>query len=441
MTQKRNICEVVANGLCVGCGTCVAICPHNAVTISETHSGLLVAAVDAEKCNLCGVCMKVCPGWHLEAGLLEKDIDPFKGRVVAAYCAQATKKDLLSGAQSGGVVTALLCHLIDSGQIDKAAVTQMPDDGSLRPQTVVTSDPNEIWKAHGSKYCPVAVNASLTSQAKAERLAVVGLGCHVHGLRNIQAQHFKNCPNILLTIGLICEHTLLYGAIDYLIDKANVSRKDVAYFRFKSKRYGGWPGDVYIRTHNKTEYRVSQNYRVLSKVAFTPARCRLCFDKLNVLSDLSCGDAWGVQEDKEGVSIILVRTQRGLYTVMSAEKAGLIRLDAIEPNSVFKGQAIEQRRRDWTAYTAAEKKARYPVPDFSIDTRWQPGISDLSLRPYRRQLKWARYLSCLDSPEQCLGAAKKHLFLLRLRNFLSPRFMVKRLFRLVRKLGLKSLLA
>ena len=160
---------------------------------------------------------------------------------------------------------------------------------------------------------------------------------------------------------------------------------------------------------------------------FTPSRCRLCFDKLNVLSDLSVGDAWGVSEGQEGVSVTLVRTQRGMDALLSAEKAGLIRLGSVEPNAIFKGQAVEKRRRDWAAYTAACQDMGHSAPEFYIDDKWCADISAVSLKPYRRELKWTTYFSGRRSREQALKSAKRHLLLSRLRGFQSARSAAKRL--------------
>jgi len=308
----------------------------------------------------------------------------------------------------------------------------MPEDGSLRPNVIVTSDRDGILQARGSKYCPAAVNTSITGENKGTKLAAVGLSCHFHGLSNTETEHFEGHPDILLRVGLICDRTLTFRAIEHLIEKAGLSSDEVTGFEFRSKRWRGWPGDVRICTQTQDVHNVSKRHRILCKDTFTPARCRLCFDKSNIFSDITIGDAWGLREDREGASVILVRTQRGLDAVLSAQKARVITTDAIDSEAIFKGQAIERRRRDWTAYIAAWKKMGHPAPDFTIEDRWQADISNMSLRPYHRQLKWATYLAGLDSPKQCLKAAKRHLFLLQLRRFLSPKKMVRRLFNLVR---------
>ncbi|MCB5230724.1 MAG: 4Fe-4S binding protein [Candidatus Cloacimonas sp.] len=41
---------------CDLCGTCVSVCPVDAIEISEYR-----AIIDREKCTNCGLCLKVCP--------------------------------------------------------------------------------------------------------------------------------------------------------------------------------------------------------------------------------------------------------------------------------------------------------------------------------------------------------------------------------------------
>ena len=45
---------------CIGCGTCIEICPEDAVTQEET------ILIDKEKCTYCGICAKNCPSDALQ---------------------------------------------------------------------------------------------------------------------------------------------------------------------------------------------------------------------------------------------------------------------------------------------------------------------------------------------------------------------------------------
>lgn len=431
MSPKGNVQRVVEDDLCTGCGTCVSVCPQNAVHMKETPAGLLVPSINSS-CNLCGICASVCPGDHLEAEVLKDDVDPFKGKVLAAFLAQATDRDLLFGCQSGGAVTVLLCHLLESHQIDGAIVTEMPENKSLRPRVFYATSRDELVRAQGSKYCPVAVNAVLTGNKSGEmsRTAFVGLGCHVHGLRNAQACGLSNVQNVSLVIGLACGGTFSFGAIDYLVGLSGIRREQAMSFYFRSKRWTGWPGDVCIWSSDGVAHRVENKQRMLARKAFSIPRCLICFDQMNVFSDLVVGDPWGIRDDKRGYSVVLARTQRGLDALLSAKEAGGLMIEIISPDSVFKGQTVERKRREWSVFTDLWRRMGKPLPQVDINERWmKQNISKVELREYRRRLEWSLKLAHCRTEEDAVKMTVRRMSFLRLIWVISP----KRVFRLLRR--------
>lgn len=61
--EKNNICSrIVANNLCIGCGLCAAICPHQNLTIEFNEYGEYTAREQHSTCpETCETCLKVCP--------------------------------------------------------------------------------------------------------------------------------------------------------------------------------------------------------------------------------------------------------------------------------------------------------------------------------------------------------------------------------------------
>lgn len=427
MIGSETIRATVERNLCNSCGTCMAICPSAAIQMQETPAGLLVANVNDDVCNHCGLCIRVCPGTHLEPRVLNEQVDPFKGQVLAAYCGYAVDSTVRKNAQSGGIVTALLRDMLKTGSIDKALVSQMPEDGSLRPYPYFAKTREELFQARGSKYCPIAVNTKLENVN--ESMAVVGLSCHMHGLENLEKIKRQYSENIKLRIGLFCDRTLTFGAIDYLVDKAGVDKDEVKDFRFREKKWRGAPGDVYITTHNGCEKNLDWKYRMQCKDVFTPARCRLCFDKMNIFSDIAVGDAWGISEGREGYSAIVVRTQRGLDALRSAERAGVIKLDQLSPEVIFDGQRVEDRRRNWVGYNTVWRENYGQVPEFGIDKQWYEHIKNKSLSNFKKQLNCAVRLANAKSSEMMLKSAKNRMFVTTIKRFVSPILFAKRILR------------
>ena len=60
--ERHTVADVVAAGLCTGCGDCVALCGRRqAISMQTNDAGDLVPVVDMSLCNLCGKCYRKCP--------------------------------------------------------------------------------------------------------------------------------------------------------------------------------------------------------------------------------------------------------------------------------------------------------------------------------------------------------------------------------------------
>lgn len=46
---------------CDFCGSCVAVCPHNAIDLYEAYF-----EVSPDKCTNCGICVSICPARALK---------------------------------------------------------------------------------------------------------------------------------------------------------------------------------------------------------------------------------------------------------------------------------------------------------------------------------------------------------------------------------------
>lgn len=132
-TNTSNTIEWVINsGLCTGCGTCVGICPRDALDMMIDHrQGLYIPSLDNEKCNECGLCFKACPGHTVDFKQFNLNIygkdqeDSLLGNYLNCYIGHATDYDIRYNSASGGLVTALLISALEEGIINGALVTRM----------------------------------------------------------------------------------------------------------------------------------------------------------------------------------------------------------------------------------------------------------------------------------------------------------------------------
>lgn len=321
VSKGKTIGEVVKGGLCTGCGTCVGICPMDAIEMVIEHKkGIYIPQLDEEKCNQCGLCFEVCPGHAVDFKQLNLDIfgrepeDVLLGNYLNCYIGHATDYDIRYNSASGGLVTALLIFALEEGVIDGALVTRMREDRPLEPQPFVARTKEEIISAAKSKYCPVPANIALKEileSKEGERFAVVGVPCHIHGIRKAESVNKKLKEKIVYHLGLFCSHTDTFLHTDFFLQKCGVKKEDVARFDYRGQ---GWPGSMRIQLRDGTAKVVPYLQGIIwHGLGFSiPECCMFCSDALAELADMSFGDAWGLRylkDDKAGKSIFLSRSE------------------------------------------------------------------------------------------------------------------------------------
>ena len=345
---SSDISFVAQNGLCTGCGTCAALCPRHAITLEINRKrGIYLPRVNETTCNACGICVRVCPCHAVDfAALNEASFgcqprDALLGNYIACYTGHAADADIRYKSSSGGVVSALLIFALEKGLIDGALVTRMNPEKPLEPQPFIARTRAEILSASGSKYCPVPANIALEEILKAkegEKFAVVGLPCHMHGLRKAELVNKKLRERVALRVGLFCGSTAGFAGTSLLLNRVGMRERDIVSINYRGD---GWPGHLIIKTRNgKRESIPYSDYISVLGTFFIPQRCQLCFDGVAELADISLGDAWLPQfaENSKGESIILLRTDAGRALVEKTMDESVIELVRTNPKNVIVSQ-------------------------------------------------------------------------------------------------------
>jgi coenzyme F420 hydrogenase subunit beta len=237
MKRNKTIKSVVKNDLCTGCGTCIALCPEEAIklTINE-KKGIYVPEVNEEKCNNCGICYEVCPGHSVDFKGLNLETfgkepkDVLIGNYLNCYIGHSTDYGIRYNSSSGGLVTQLLIFALEEGIIDGALVTRTKKDNPLEPEPFIARTKEEVIEATKSKYCPVPVNIVLKeilNSKEGEKFAVVGLPCHIHGIRKAEQINKKLKEKIVLHIGIFCSHTPNFWGTELLFERMKIKREDI----------------------------------------------------------------------------------------------------------------------------------------------------------------------------------------------------------------------
>jgi len=332
--------------LCAGCGTCAGICPNNAVEmIIDKSNSIYVPAVNEEKCIVCGLCYNVCPGHGVDfneltsfaSGKIGEDIAA--GRWIGCYTGNAKDNEIRYNSSSGGIVTALLIFALDEGLIDGALVTKMKSLSPLEPKPFVARTREEIISAAGSKYCPVPTNVALREILKMQgKFAVVGLPCHIHGIRKAEKNSKVIREKIALRIGIACSLNWSFRATEKLLENLNIAIEQVQKLDYRGK---GWPGSMTIQLRGGKEKTIPLREYYCKLSPYPPTRCTLCSDALAELADISCGDAWLpeiTKNDNIGTSFVISRSGQGEQLLKEAASKQILELRPFSIDKMLQSQ-------------------------------------------------------------------------------------------------------
>jgi coenzyme F420 hydrogenase subunit beta len=238
------------------------------------------------------------------------------------------------------LVSQILIFALDHGIIDGALVTRMNEKKPLEAESFIARSREEILSASGSKYCPVPVNVLLRDILNQDgKFAVVGLPCHIRGVRKAEMIYEKLAKRIVLHIGLLCSHTLNFLATDFLLQPATTNGATVTKLRYRGH---GWPGFLTAQTVDGE--RFSLPYQKFGRMHilhfFAPRRCLICVDQSCELADLSFGDAWLPEfvNDKVGRSVVVSRNPKAEGILQQAREEHIVALDNLSRDSLVRSQ-------------------------------------------------------------------------------------------------------
>lgn len=351
----QNIDFVVQKNMCSGCGTCISICPKNAIDLQlNSKKGLFQPIINKELCNNCGLCYKICPGIEMDFDFFNNMIfghipkETITGNYIGLYGGNTKNQELNRMCSSGGIITEILIYSLENGLIDGALVTRMNKNNPLEPEPFIARTKEEIISASKSKYCPVPVNVLLNKILDSpinQKFAVVGLPCHIQGIRKAQLYNTKLNDKIYLCIGLFCRNTDTFLATEYILKWSNINKNDVSKLCYRGN---GWPGSMQIDLKDGTTKIIPfDKYITVHELCiFTPERCGTCIDGVGELSDISVGDAWGiVNVDNLGKSVCITRTEKGESLLKRCLNENSIELTSISEDKLLNSQGLVSANR------------------------------------------------------------------------------------------------
>lgn len=331
----KLLSEVVDTGLCCLCGGCSGGCPY-----LVPYRGR-IARLD--QCTLTeGQCYQYCPRTYTDMEALSQHIfgapyeeDPL-GVVKEVFLARSTDKAIRERGQDGGTVTALLSLAMSERLVDAVVETRMAEDRT--PHGFVARTREDLLECAGVSYEPSPVLETLNRLPKesSERLAVVGLPCHVTCLAKMTTrppQNRVNIDNLKVVIGLFCGWTLANGFHRFLEQRFDLSQAS----KFDIPHHPATTFDVYTETG-------MESVELEDIRPYVNDACSYCWDMTAEFADVSVGSGRAMFK---GWNTVVVRTAAGQQLTDIAKAKYALETQPVPDESVdnLRRAALNKKRR------------------------------------------------------------------------------------------------
>ena len=341
------------------------ICAHAAITMEYNNIGRLCPVIDENKCTDCGLCRKNCPALDEKRIQLPDTEDKYIGHIERVYIGKSEDEGIFRNSQSGGMVTATVKYLFDTGKIDAAIMCRVEDAVEYTSKAVVVTSIEELGNCQRSSYVPIDIVSAMKEIEQYNAIAVVGTGCHIQGIRALQNFRKKYNDKIKYTLGLICDRTLCKTVTDVLYDGNFRQEKKRIIWRDKSVNYK--TARLLIQTESGAQKELPRWQRFVLKDSFTNPRCRICFDKLNTNSDIVFGDPWDMNsvDWHNGMSLVITRTSHGGHVIQDMIDTGCAILVEAPLDEVLEGQKINMRKQNVSASLSIYRMKGWTLPAYA----------------------------------------------------------------------------
>ena len=366
--------EIVAGGLCIGCGLCQAVGGAGEIQMVLTPEGrerpVARAPLDAA---LLARINAVCPGTRVEGGAVAAGSagemhDTVWGRAQLMAIGFASDPDVRHRASTGGVLTAFGQFLLASGRVKFILHVAASRREPLRTDRTLSFDAAAVLEAAGSRYGPAAPLVDFTALLeRGEPFALIAKPCNIAAVRNLARidSRVDRCLRYALTF--VCGGASDLTKSEEVASGLGLRAEELTLFRYRGN---GCPGPVRLETKDDRSFELTYQQMWEDEATWRiQPRCKICPDAIGESADIAASDVWpggGPAGEDEGFNGIIVRTPRGLELYRAALAAGAI---TVEPRKVtfrdfdgFQPHQVRKKRAVW-ARMVGMRAAGCPVPE------------------------------------------------------------------------------
>lgn len=370
MTGSPTVDRVLKGQLCTGCGLCASVA-GDAIEMAMVAPGYArpvqrgVVSASAEK-----AIAEACPGAVVAAWETGQAMDPYWGpsrRIATGY---AVDPAVRYEGSSGGALSALLIHALESGLVDRAIHVAPDPENPTRNIMRRSTNAAEVVAGAGSRYTASSPLAQIEEAlSEGGSIAFVGKPCDVSALRRLARVDPRVARHVPIALSFFCGGMPSHDGVERILATMGVAPAEVTAFRYRGQ---GWPGTAAATTLDgavtKMSYADSWGGHLSKEVQF---RCKICPDAVGGVADIACADAWyggesgyPTFEERDGRSLIISRSEAGERLLASAIAANALAVEPLDVREIDLMQPSQARRKRLVAARAgALAVTLQPIPD------------------------------------------------------------------------------
>jgi len=286
--------------------------------------------------------------------------------------AWAGQPDVRFRGSTGGVLTALGSHLLQTQRAQFVLHVGPDPEAPMRSRWVLSETPQEIEQNAGSRYGLVAPLAGLAQALDREvPFAIIAKPCDLSAVHKFAAIDPRLNRFCVARLALVCGGQSRLAKSSGLLAELGLKEDEVSVFRYRG--YGN-PGRTRVETVDGRAFERTYAELWEDEASWEiETRCKICPDALGEASDIAAADVWpdGTPSGEDaGFNGIIVRTSNGEALLESAVAAGELVL----------GQAISPREFDQFQPHQVRKKRALLARFSGLAEAGLPGVKTRGLR-------------------------------------------------------------
>ena len=382
LSPAQRLYQVVEHGMCIGCGICESVAGPSRVKMRVVRNGFERPVVTGELDHATvDRIIDVCPGTRVEGlpqALVEGDSrhDDVWGVWREIAYAWAGDDGVRHLSSTGGALTGLALHLLDSGEVDFILHAREWAENPTFGVRWISRNREDVLAAAGSRYGPTATLIDIGEVLERavrdqQTFAFIGTPCDVSALRNLASLDERVDRHCRFMLTMVCGGFMEPAGLRTFLEGIGVNFADIESLRYRGY---GCPGPTTVRTVDGRE--ISRNYLDFwgedDSGWQLPPRCKVCPDGIGDAADIAASDTWDGgsptwegQVDDPGFNAVVVRTRRGQELLARAVESGhIVRGDDLTPDDMNRFQPHQEakKRSVWARFEGM-RAAGNVVPD------------------------------------------------------------------------------